>query len=294
MKKIVLMLFALSMLMVSSVVYADTTEVQPASEPTFEETLGLEVLKFANEKLENDLKEGHPELYEAFSRTLDTPYGFNMNVNLIANVNETMAEELGVRRIVAQMYANGYINMPAKQAEMKLNMNIDAGAALNESIEGVEVRMIDDLIYSYDPSASYWSEETLDYADLGMMGNPMEQQSIGYMAPFADKMTKRETVNGMVYSLSMTGEDIKDSINETFGESVYDAFMSGVESEGVMFEIPTFKMDYVIKDGVIRAQHTEIELNLVVDGEAINLMMAVDGEYYSYGLQKEVVAPVME
>lgn len=302
MRKYVLALLTVAMLMIPSVAYADVTEVAMVTvtdeDTSVLDTLSEEMFKAKNEALEKEFAEKHPELYEALKRTVDTPYGFNMNMNVIANIDYPETEEeqiLDLRRIVAKMYMNGYINLPAEAMEMKMDIDIDAGEMMQQSFNGLEIIMKDNMMYTFNPMYEMWDSESLDSSDMfDATGNPMTQQSLGMMAPVADLMTKRETTNSTIYSLRMTGEDVQKVIDDYVGMPIYDELITEMEESGVTFDIPKIETDYVIQDGVVRVQHAEISLNVTADGTTVRMVIAIDGEYYSYGLQKEILAPEMD
>jgi len=302
MRKYVLALLTVAMLMIPSVAYADVTEVAMVTvtdeDTSVLDTLSEEMFKAKNEALEKEFAEKHPELYEALKRTVDTPYGFNMNMNVIANIDYPETEEeqiLDLRRIVAKMYMNGYINLPAEAMEMKMDIDIDAGEMMQQSFNGLEIIMKDNMMYTFNPMYEMWDSESLDSSDMfDATGNPMTQQSLGMMAPVADLMTKRETTNSTIYSLRMTGEDVQKVIDDYVGMPIYDELITEMEASGVTFDIPKIETDYVIQDGVVRVQHAEISLNVTADGTTVRMVIAIDGEYYSYGLQKEILAPEMD
>jgi hypothetical protein len=302
MKKYVLALLAVAMLMIPSVAYADVSEV--AMVPVTDEdtsvvdTLSKEMFKAKNEALEKEFAKKHPELYEALKRTIDTPYAFNMNMNLIANIDYPETEEeqiLDLRRIVAKMYMNGYINLPEEAMEMKMDIDIDAGEMMQESFNGLKIIMKDNMMYTFNPMYEMWDSESLESSDtFDATGNPMTQQSLGMVAPVADLMTKRETTNSTIYSLRMTGEDVQKVIDDYVGMPIYDELITEMKAAGVTFDIPKIETDYVIQDGLVRVQHAEISLNVTADDTTVKMVIAIDGEYYSYGLQKEILAPEMD
>ncbi len=301
MKKYLLVLMALAMLVFPSVAYAETRDVavvETTDETSVLEQLSLELLMAKNEELEKQFAEKQPELYEAFKTTLDTPYGFNMNMNIIANMDYPETDEpntLDIRRMFAQLYMNGYVNLPKEEMEMRMNMSFDAGDVMKQSFDGIELILKDNMMYMFNPMYGEWDAETLTSSDMfEYTGNPMEQNNMGMIAPVADLMTKRELANGTIYSLRMTEDDIQKIVDEYVGLPVYEQFKTEMASQGVTFEIPSIETDYVVQDGVIRVQHTEIELMVTSEGVTVNLNIALDGEYYSYGLQKEIVTPDLE
>lgn len=301
MKKYLLVLATLAILMIPSIAYADTTEVamtEVTTESVTLDDLTDEVFQAKNAALEKEFAAKHPDLYEAFKRTSDTPYGFNMNVNVTANLDYPETEEvntLDIRRIFGQMYMNGYINLPKEEMEMKMDLSYDAGDAMSQSFKGLEVILKDDIMYMFNPLFGEWETEELAYSDMfEYTGNPMEQNNLGMIAPIADLMTKRETVDSTIYSLDMSDEDIKTIVDGYVGMPVYDELLAEMEAEGVTFDIPSIEIDYVIQNGVIRVQHTEVEMTVVADEVTVKMNIALDGEYYSYGLQKEIETPVLE
>lgn len=299
MKKSIVLLLALALFMIPSVAFADTTEVtmvfEPQAETSAMDKITEQILKVKNVEMEKEFKENHPELYEAFKRTMDTPYGFNMNMNVIATIDfadQEMAQLLGFRRVLAKAYVNGYINLPAEAIEMRMNMDVDAGQVMKESIEGIAFILKNDQMYTFDPTFEKWTVDNIDSSDVfKVTGNPMEQSQLGYFGPIADMMKKRQTVDSSIYSVNLTGEDIKTMVDEYAGIPIYDDLITEMSASGVTFEIPKVEMIYVIKDGVIRAQHIEMKISVITEEATINMSFALDGEYYSYGLQKEIVTP---
>lgn len=301
MKKYLLILATLVILMLPSVAYADTTEVamtEVTADAAIVGALSDEVFQAKNAALEKEFADKHPQLYEAFKRTSDTPYGFNMNVNVTANLDYPITEELNtldIRRVFGQMYMNGYINLPKKEMEMKMDLSYDAGDAMSQSFKGLKLILKDDMMYMFNPLFSEWETEDLSYTDMfEYTGNPMEQNNLGMFAPIADLMTKRETVDSTIYSLDMSDEDIQKIVDAYVGMPVYDELIAEMEAEGVTFDIPSIEITYVIQNGVIRVQHTEVEMTVVADEMTVKMNIAMDGEYYSYGLQKEIETPVLE
>jgi len=301
MRKYLLVLTTLAMLVFSSVAFADTTDVvmaETTAGSSIVDTMTVELLTAQNEAFEKQFAEKQPELYEAFKRNLDTPYGFNLNVNMTANMDYPETEEVdtfNIRRVFAQLYMNGYVNLPKEEMDMKMSISLDAGDMMKQSFDGIILILKDNMMYMFNPMYGEWDVESLTSTDtFEYTGNPMEQNNIGILAPVSDLITKRELSNSTIYSLRMTEEDIKTIVDEYLGMPVYDQLVSEMETAGVAFEIPSIETDYVVQDGVLRVQHSEIEMMITAEGVTVNLNIALDGEYYSYGLQKEIVAPDVE
>jgi hypothetical protein len=300
MKKFLLVLLSLVIFLVPSVAYADTSEVGMV-EMDAESVLDSfteEVFRAKNEALEKKFAEDHPELYQAFKTTSDTPYGFNMNVNLTAFLDYPEVETVNpsnIRKVFGNMYMNGYINLPKEAMEMKMDVSFDAGELMSQSFQGIELILKENMMYMFNPLYGMWETEELTYSDVfEYTGNPMEQNNLGLFGPIADLMSKRDTLDSSIYSLRMTEEEIKQVVDGYVGMPIYDQLIAEVESQGLSFEVPSIEIDYVVQNGVIRVQHTEINAIIEDDELSVNLNIALDAEYYSYGLQKEIQAPIVD
>lgn len=299
MKKSIALLIALVVFLIPSVAFANTTEIAMVQDTQIENTamdkLAQQMLQAKNESVEKEFKENHPELYEAINKTIDTPYGFNMNMNIIAKMDYPELETapgMQIRRIFGQFIMNGYVNLPEEKMEMKMDIAYDAGELGNETIDGIKLLIDDNTMYMFNPMSDYWDVQDLDDASMfETTGNPMEQNNLAYMAPFADMMERRETSDSIIYSAKLTGDDLKTMLDEYAGMPIYDDLIAELSASGFEFEIPKIEMIYVLKDGVIRAQHTELDLKVITNEVTVNLVFAMDGEYYSYGLQKNIVKP---
>lgn len=304
MRKYVFVLLALALMMLPSVVYADREEVAMVNivedEKPGMETLTEELFKAKNETLEKEFEQKYPQLYKAFKETLDRPYAFDMTANVIAHIDypEGMGEDLlDIRKILGTMSMNGYVNLPKEVIDIKMDADIEAGI-MEESFKGLEFIIKDKMIYTFNPFYEMWSSESLDaseLSDLSFLLDGSESSLSGIaIAPLADLMTKKEITGGTHYSVRMTGEEVKKVLEDYVGMPIYDEIVKEMDASDMNFDIPKIEIDYVVKDGVIRLQHTELVLNLTIEGATVKIIIAIDGEYYSYGLQKEIETPVIE
>lgn len=246
--------------------------------------------------MNSDLKTKIPELYEAIEKTYDTSYGFNMNMNAIVKMhydNEETAAMMQLRRAVATAYMSGYLDLPKQAMDMNMDMGIDAGMVMKESINGMKFKLVDDMIYVFDPTTESWTSEKLGEEEAFALSAQMMKGGNKVYLWFADdQIKKRVNPNGsVVYSIVLNGEDVKNMVDEILGQGPYDMMIAEMEKTGVNFDIDELELEYMLTDGELSVQHIELTMNVGTPEASAEVIISLDAEYYSYGLEKQVEVP---
>lgn len=242
------------------------------------------------------LKTKQPELYAALQKTSKMPFAFNINLNATVQMDyadEQMAAMMQMKRIFVNAQSTGYINIPKEMLEFSANFKMDAGPAMQESLEGYLFRIIGNKFYSFNPEMNQWSVEEMTKDDTVKMSSEfMQADSAPYLWFVTDQLVKKASVDGEInYIVVLTGEDIKNMVDSISADGYYDLLMDEIESSGMGVDIQKVEINCVLIEGNLRQQHIEFTMEVKTDEAVGKIHISVDGEYDSYGLEKELVVP---
>lgn len=258
--------------------------------------LTLEGTEKKLEKRNEAFKVQSPELYAAFEQMILTPYEFNYNVNTnikMIPATEEAAASLPFRKLFFNVYANGYINIPKDKLDIKMNLKLDTGPTFRKSIEGIKVILIKNMMYLYDPESDDWDSEKI--AELDQYKKTKAIFTEGNNASawlLVDHLTKTVGTDGSTtYKAILKEDEIRVAIDAVTFEGFYQLMMDILEEERTIITIEKIEFLYVVKDGKVTAQHIEADIDMSVEGVAMDLNISGDGEFYSYGLEKDILLP---
>lgn len=254
------------------------------------------ILKQLEEKSEA-FKLQEPALFEAAQKMVEAPYGFN--VDWSANVrlkydDAEMAAMTGLYKVFFGGHAYGYMNLPKEMMEMNLDMKIDAGSFAQEAIEDYQIKLVNKMLYLFDPQSETWSSQSMDESQFEEYDiNTLQKGSASYLWIFSDYLEKTETEEGKItYTVKLMKEDIKALIDEYIAPGAYDTMVQEMDSQEFSGSFDGIELTYAIEDGFLRAQHLEVKFSIITPEVTAAVSANLDSIFYSYGLEKDVLKPV--
>jgi len=238
-----------------------------------------------------------PDLYGALEKTTTMPYSFMMDINGSVGVEYAtpqLAEAFKLEHVFFSSMMEGYVNTAKELLEMTISFKLDAGAVMQERLSGLQIKVMDDGVYSFDPRTETWSLQALDdQASYELSAEFMQEDSNLYLWALSDYITETKTLNGQTYTATLTEKDLASIVDDVAGDGVYDLLMNEVKKLHYDINVTALKLSYVVRNGYLQSQHIEMGLDVMTTGIAAKMMIIMDSTYSDYGVERLMVKPTI-
>ncbi|MBS4175111.1 DUF6612 family protein [Bacillus sp. FJAT-49736] len=214
----------------------------------------------------------------------------DMELNQIVNVpgQETPME------LHSTISADMVLNPMALHQKMKMNVKGGEEAIQNQTMD-IEAYLAKEGFFMYEPTSKQWMQMPEEFSNQILQmpeqqANPVEQ--LKQLQQFAKDFSFKQNDTQYILNLKASGEKFDQFLKENAKKLMPDALKEDMEAlDNLKFKNVNFEIFIDKKTFNITSLNTNQEVEVISDGEKMNMKQEIKSTYTNYNKLKEIKVP---